>query len=447
MVWIEVGSLWEEDVLTEYDRLRKIIAGIEIPPLPEHFNALGHNTPVSDLEILCALVELVRDYTDKPIGYLEVGSWAGSSALAVASRPNVEVHCVDHWKGADGPEGEAHRETARDNGGDVFSIFQKNTAEYNITPHRGTSLDWAEAASQGKFWYDIIFLDSDHRYEHIKADIEAWLPHIREGGILCGHDYNFEGVQKAVKELGHDASVGAVWYKRVHAVDKMRMESKLPSSLDARRDFDRLGKLRTTIKLDLLPDSFESLGMTTPRNDLITLASLVELVKDGHRRVVYLEVGSWTGSSTLAVASLPNVEIHCVDHWEGQTDPEDYLSKLMVRDQITSEQAYQTWRRNVAGSRAMIRAYRSCSTSVAATWQKKLDIVFLDGGHLEEEVEADIDAWLPHICSGGILCGHDYSFSGVQKVVNRLLPDAVIGDIWYKRIRTNQWQQTQQSRT
>ena len=49
------------------------------------------------------------------------------------------------------------------------------------------------------------------------ADIEAWLPHVRPGGILCGHDYNFAGVMKAVKEFGHDASIGAVWYKRIRA--------------------------------------------------------------------------------------------------------------------------------------------------------------------------------------------------------------------------------------
>ena len=113
-----------------------------LPPLPDHFNAMGHNTPVSDLEILCGLVELVRDCDQTiPLRYLEIGTWAGSSALAVNSRPNVQVTCVDHWQGSDGPEGEAHRETARKEGGDVCDVFASNVQFSGIIALRGASLE------------------------------------------------------------------------------------------------------------------------------------------------------------------------------------------------------------------------------------------------------------------------------------------------------------------
>lgn len=36
---------------------------------------------------------------------------------------------------------------------------------------------------------DFVFLDGDHSYVAVKADIEAWSPKIRPEGILCGHDY------------------------------------------------------------------------------------------------------------------------------------------------------------------------------------------------------------------------------------------------------------------
>jgi Methyltransferase domain len=35
---------------------------------------------------------------------------------------------------------------------------------------------------------DIVFIDGDHREEAVLADIAAWLPKIRYGGTISGHD-------------------------------------------------------------------------------------------------------------------------------------------------------------------------------------------------------------------------------------------------------------------
>ena len=51
---------------------------------------------------------------------------------------------------------------------------------------------------------DLVFIDADHSYESVLQDIKAWLPKVRKGGILSGHDYDypkFWGVKKAVDEL------------------------------------------------------------------------------------------------------------------------------------------------------------------------------------------------------------------------------------------------------
>lgn len=52
---------------------------------------------------------------------------------------------------------------------------------------------------------DFVFLDADHSYEGLMADIEAWLPKVNVGGWLMGHDYrnhmeqfDFSGVDRAV---------------------------------------------------------------------------------------------------------------------------------------------------------------------------------------------------------------------------------------------------------
>ena len=36
--------------------------------------------------------------------------------------------------------------------------------------------------------FDLVFIDGDHGYDMVKADLQAWLPKVRPGGYLCGHD-------------------------------------------------------------------------------------------------------------------------------------------------------------------------------------------------------------------------------------------------------------------
>ena len=50
---------------------------------------------------------------------------------------------------------------------------------------------------------DFVFLDGDHSYDGLKKDIIAWLPKVKKGGIICGHDFCLadSGVIQAVTEL------------------------------------------------------------------------------------------------------------------------------------------------------------------------------------------------------------------------------------------------------
>ena len=54
---------------------------------------------------------------------------------------------------------------------------------------------------------DLVYIDADHSYEATKKDIEMWELKVREGGILCGHDYgspDWPGVKQAVDEIYTD---------------------------------------------------------------------------------------------------------------------------------------------------------------------------------------------------------------------------------------------------
>jgi hypothetical protein len=48
---------------------------------------------------------------------------------------------------------------------------------------------------------DFCFIDENHSYKSVREDVLMWLPKIKKGGILAGHDYFHAEVRRAV----HDA--------------------------------------------------------------------------------------------------------------------------------------------------------------------------------------------------------------------------------------------------
>jgi hypothetical protein len=48
---------------------------------------------------------------------------------------------------------------------------------------------------------DFIYLDGDHSYEAVKADLDYWWPRLNNGGVIGGHDFgSWLGVVRAVTE-------------------------------------------------------------------------------------------------------------------------------------------------------------------------------------------------------------------------------------------------------
>jgi hypothetical protein len=85
-----------------------------------------------------------------------------------------------------------------------------------------TSIDAMRVAHQRRQTFDSIFIDGGHHYAETKADIEGWLPFVRSGGIIAGHDYwpVDAGVMDAVCEV-FSGSVetcpnSRIWWKRVN---------------------------------------------------------------------------------------------------------------------------------------------------------------------------------------------------------------------------------------
>lgn len=73
----------------------------------------------------------------------------------------------------------------------------------------GDRVTWSYASSLmsakdiDKEYFDFVYIDADHRYSFVLDDIEAWMPSVRAGGIIAGHDFAaIHSVREAVIEYG-----------------------------------------------------------------------------------------------------------------------------------------------------------------------------------------------------------------------------------------------------
>ena len=137
--------------------------------------------------------------------FVEVGCWKGRSAafMAIAihnSGKSIRFDCVDTWNGS--VTEEPHQNDSWVKSGTLYERFLSNTerVKHIITPKRGDSVQVASTYEDDSL--DFVFIDGDHRYECVKADIEAWLPKMKSKSILAGHDYGWcEDVRRAVHEV------------------------------------------------------------------------------------------------------------------------------------------------------------------------------------------------------------------------------------------------------
>jgi len=167
----------------------------------QHFYQNIHGWP-NQLPILYANV--VNNTANSPAHFVEIGSFKGASSAAMCveiinSGKNIKFDCVDLW-GESHPELTEHLNTTwPDNA--LYKEFMANmmpvTGHFN--PIQMDSLRAAELYEDGSL--DFVCIDASHTYENVLADIKAWLPKVKSGGILAGDDFQYPPVADAVREL------------------------------------------------------------------------------------------------------------------------------------------------------------------------------------------------------------------------------------------------------
>lgn len=61
---------------------------------------------------------------------------------------------------------------------------------------------------------DCIFVDGDHSYAAVRADLDFWWPKVRSGGALLGDDFWMDDVARAVNDFAADKNLYTHFLKR-----------------------------------------------------------------------------------------------------------------------------------------------------------------------------------------------------------------------------------------
>jgi len=163
-----------------------------------------------------------------------------------------------------------------------------------------------------------------------------------------------------------------------------------------------------------------------PESELTWLATQAAVYKN------IVEIGSFMGRSTRALADSTRGMVTAVDTWAG-SDEEQHRKLLEGK---SPDWLFEQFQANMAGitNLAMIRKPSLEAAAEFTAENRQFDFIFIDASHDHANVKADILAWGPLLTEGGTLCGHDYhnGAPGVVQAVNELLTGfKTFESIWY----------------
>ena len=168
--------------------------------MEHYYQNIGENW-FSYAEFYKSIVEKLPDNSK----IIELGCWKGrsSSCLGVEiinSGKEIDLFCIDSWYYVPDTEQPVSSQEEFDA---VYRQFLQNTLPIKDVIKIIRNPSWEACKLFANETIDFMFIDASHHYKDVKFDIQNWMPKIKKGGIISGHDYFTSvhpGVKKAVDE-------------------------------------------------------------------------------------------------------------------------------------------------------------------------------------------------------------------------------------------------------
>ena len=118
---------------------------------------------------------------------VEVGVRNGKYSQVLCSwMPKLKLYCVDPWEDYD-EYPERYITNYETNHIKAYDNAKKRLAPYNCELIKDYSENAVKLFKDGEL--DFVFIDGNHSFQYVVADIALWSRKVRKGGIISGHDY------------------------------------------------------------------------------------------------------------------------------------------------------------------------------------------------------------------------------------------------------------------
>lgn len=153
----------------------------------------------------------------------EVGVWRGDFTRMILNQvvPDKLV-LIDPWMNfeerADAFDGQTKDDEFESIYKSVCSKYSNEIASGQVEVRRSLSVPAFETMEKDSF--SFVYLDGDHSYEGVKADLDAVFPLMKQGGVIMLDDYHRRGwwgdsvIRAANEFLGKNAADLRVWAMR-----------------------------------------------------------------------------------------------------------------------------------------------------------------------------------------------------------------------------------------
>ncbi len=131
---------------------------------------------------------------------VELGVAAGRHSEYILYRTGVRrLYSIDRWQHVDGYNDAMN--LPQNEHDELYEYVSQKLSKFGdrsvvVRQDTTTASDLFENES-----LDFVYVDADHSYEGCKRDLLAWIPKIKKGGFITGHDLNWESVSTAISEV------------------------------------------------------------------------------------------------------------------------------------------------------------------------------------------------------------------------------------------------------
>jgi hypothetical protein len=114
----------------------------------------------------------------------EVGVWEGEHAeILFKANPKLLLYGIDSWVPYKG-----NRDYHSYSYQPAYEKARSVLAPYSCTLIRRFSMDAVKDFDDKSL--DFVYIDANHGFRHVIDDIDSWLPKVKRGGIIYGHDFH-----------------------------------------------------------------------------------------------------------------------------------------------------------------------------------------------------------------------------------------------------------------